>query len=205
MLKKLTVTFLIVALGCGAVFAARSVMPKAQVGLDERAIRRSKGSPKAPVWVVEYMDFQCPSCRYTAQPLKDYFAKYPSRIYLQVRFFPIQSHPHGLRSAVYAECAAEQGKFWDFYDWVLDKQPEWSPLKSIDGAFQGYAKSVGLNVSRFRTCADNPATLKKIEEEKEKAKALGVNLTPTFFVGGKMVSGVKPAMEAIEKAFSNEK
>ena len=201
-MKKTKVIFtLVVAAACvlSVQVTKTFILPKIQVQLDKRTFHRSKGEPSYPVWVVEYFDFQCGSCRQASYEMKEYMSKHPGKIFLQVRFFPIQGHSHGLRSAIYGECAAEQNKFWDFYDLVFEKQPEWSALKDIEAIFHDYAKSARIDIKKLDVCVEDPKTEQAVAGEKQKAKDLGINTTPTFFIRGKMVTGIKNAIEELDK------
>lgn len=168
---------------------------------DERALLRSRGEPGSPIWIVEYMDYQCPPCRRAHQVLEDYFKNNRSKVYFQVRFYPMPAHRHALRATLYAECAAREGKFWKFHDRLLTKQNEWSPAAEgrAEPFFRGYAEALGLDSRRFVLCLEDPGANRAIFEDRKAAQALGVRSTPTFFVNGKMVVGVRALEEELKK------
>ncbi len=198
--SKILITFIITATCFLSVQTTKTfILPKIKVSLDKRTLHRSKGDPSYPLWVVEYLDFQCGSCRFASQKIKEYLVQHPSKVFLQVRFFPIEGHPHGVRSAVYGECAAEQNRFWDFYDIVFEKQPEWTQLKSIDTVFLGYTQVLRMDTKQLEACVDNPKTERTVTEEKQKAKSLGINVTPSFFIRGRLVTGIENALNELEK------
>ena len=143
----------------GAVYGSRFFFgPRGKVSFDKRILNRSKGSPIAPYWIVEYMDYQCPACRKIFTVLDAYFKKYPSKIYLQVRFHPIKMHAHGLESAVYSECAMRQKKFWEFHALLFENQREWAELANSKDKFHQYAQRAGLDLKVLDACLDDPAT-----------------------------------------------
>ena len=167
-------------------------------GVDARVAARSAGDPAAPLRIVEHIDFQCQSCSYAALLLRDTMKSHPSLIRLEVKFHPLKAHPHGLRSALYAECAARQEKFWGFYYKLFEKQAEWSTLETIEGTFHEYARALGLDQRALDSCLGDPETEKAVLDEKAAADALGVDVTPTFFMNGKMVVGPKGLVQELQ-------
>ena len=188
----------------GSIHGARIFFgPHGEVTLDKRILNRSKGNPAASVWIVEYMDYQCPSCRMASKVLDAYFKEYPSNLYLQVRFHPLKQHPHGLESALYAECAMSQNKFWEFHSLLFENQVEWRESSNATEKFHDYAKKTGLDLKKFDTCAADPLTKDRVLQENIESIALGVNSTPTFFINGKMIVGPKPLMAELKAISPN--
>ena len=167
---------------------------------------RSRGNPAARFWIVEYIDFQCSTCGRASGVLDGYFKKYPSQIYLQVRFRPlILTHEFALKSAIYAECAASQRKFWSFYEILFERQKDWAASSSPDDLFHSYAKEIGMNLGKLDHCIHDEAVKKKVIAEKDEAMDLGVKSTPTFFINGKMVVGIDALKEELAAAFPEKK
>ena len=204
--NKFTATVLVVAFCVLTVWGLKALSraPIGKMDLDKRALLRAKGSPGAPLWIVEYLDFQCAGCKMISQLVDEYLEKYPSAVYVQTRFYPLTSHTYGLRTALYAECAARQGKFWPLHDLLFEHQAEWSVLGDAEGAFRGYARQAGLNMAKLDTCLKDPGVEKAVLEEKEAAAALGVHVTPTFFMNGRIVVGPTEIKRALEVHFSKE-
>ncbi len=175
--------------------------PKARFSIEQRSLLRSEGDSGAPIWIVEYIDYQCGACRTASQWLKETRERFPKKIYLQVRFHPILAHPYGLKSAIYAECASRQGRFWPFHEILFKKQPKWShvPPEEIDALFESYAKEAGLNVRNLRACVASPLTKATVFEENQASQSMGVKVTPTFFVNGKMIVGLQAIAEELRK------
>ena len=200
--NKFFVTLFVLAIAVGAVHGSRFFFgPKGKVTFDKRILNRSKGSPNAPTWIVEYMDYQCPPCRKMFHILESYFEEYPSQIYLQVRFHPLKMHAHGLESAVYSECATRQKKFWEFHSLLFENQKEWVDLGKIDDKFHEYAARVGLDLQALDKCVADPATQEAVLKENIEGSKLGVASTPTFFMNGKMIAGSKEMTEELKKLF----
>src|ERR1700682_1114455 len=82
------------------------------------------GASHAPVTVVEYGDFECPNCKQAAPAVKLLLERFPGRVRLVYRHFPLeQVHPHALHAALAAEAAAGQEKFWPMHDLLFYNQP----------------------------------------------------------------------------------
>ena len=155
-------------------------------------------NPGAPVVVLEYADLQCPSCRAAhtniVEPL---LGQYGRRIRYEFRHFPLRSlHPEALAAAEAAECAADQGKFWEYVDLAFREQKELSREKLLV-----WAAELSLDTSRFEPCLTSESKRALVLSEYEEGRAEGVLGTPTFFVNGKKVESKLGAIQkAIEAA-----
>lgn len=188
-----------------SVWAGRTFFfPKAELSKEAFDLARSEGSPQAPVWVVEYLDYECASCRRAYLATRDIFRKNESRLYLQARFFPLKKHRYALKAAIYASAAAKQGKFWPTHELLFEKQAEWSqaPPDKIDALFENYAVSSGLDLKALTTDVNDPRVKEKVFEEIQAAKSLGVNIMPTFFFNGRMAAGFDAVSEEAGKITS---
>ncbi|HTL70662.1 MAG TPA: thioredoxin domain-containing protein [Candidatus Eisenbacteria bacterium] len=192
--RKLTAACVVAAACVALVTGGRALFgPGGRLAADRGIAARSKGDPKARVWIVEYLDFQCLACSQAGPLLREYMEKHPSEVYLQARFYPLirTDHRYGVKSAIYADCAAVQGKFWPFHDLLFEKQAEWSASEDPDAVFHGYARGLGIDERRLSACVDDPAIKKQVLGEKAEAMDLGVRSTPTFFINGRMVVGLE--------------
>lgn len=155
----------------------------------------------ASVTVTEYGDLQCPSCR-GAQELvvKPLIAKYGKQISFEFSQFPLQAiHPYAMISAESSECAADQGKFWEFIDLVFTNQTSLSP-----NALNGWAADLKLDMDLFGRCVKSHIKRPTIQAEYNAGRELGVGGTPTFFVNGKRVESTLAAISAaIDEAKKN--
>lgn len=197
-----------IALACAlAVNAARHFAQAPETpSQSKRALARSKGDPKNPFWVVEYLDFQCGTCRDGAALLSRAAAAHPDDLYLQVRFFPlIRTHRFALKASVYAECASRQGKFWPFHDALFESQEEWSASSAPpDQFFEKYAAAAGLDGAKLGACVSDPSVKAAVIAEKDHGLSLGIRITPTYFVNGKRVTGVVPLSEELAARYGGE-
>jgi protein-disulfide isomerase/rhodanese-related sulfurtransferase len=143
------------------------------------------GNPGAAVTVVEFGDFECPVCGREEAVAKEIRAKYAHQIRFVFRQFPlIHTHPFSERMAEASECAAEQGKFWEAVDEIYSRQGDAS-----DDGLRRDAAEIGLDPAKFHQCLTSGAEAARVTRDREDGKALGVNATPTFFIGHQVVSG----------------
>jgi len=207
MLKNKSVATAAVLFFCvGAVFLARTLKPNPEQILKQRIAERSLGSEKAPLWVTEYFDYQCPPCAAARMTLESALKEHPGQIYLQARFYPLPSHKNAMKAALYAECASRQkGKFWKFHEELFEHQSDWAMDDYAPIKFASYAGNVGLNVSQMDACSHDPETEKIVLEEKKKGKELGVKITPSFFINGKIVVGINSLKNEIDAFFEEKK
>jgi protein-disulfide isomerase len=141
----------------------------------------SLGSTDAPVVVIEYSDFQCPYCgafaRETFSAIEEQYIK-PGKVRYVYRNFPLdESHPKALRAAEAAECANQQGKFWDMHARLFANQQALDPAD-----LTAHAAALGLNPEAFQKCMSGAARGKIKRDFNDGVKA-GVAGTPTFLIG----------------------
>ncbi|MCS6844646.1 MAG: DsbA family protein [Caldilineales bacterium] len=163
---------------------------------------RSKGSPDAPVVIVEYSDFQCPYCsRWVQQTFPTILKEYieTGKVRLVFRDFPLDFHQNARGAAVATRCAAEQGAYWPMHDALFARQAEWSDLADPRETFVGYAGEIGLDREQFRTCLDSGRFDQAIEDDIQAGLAAGVTGTPSFVINGQLLVGAQPA-SAFRKA-----
>lgn len=147
----------------------------------------------AAVVVVEYADLQCPACKDAhvkiVQPL---LQQYGSQIRYEYHHMPLASiHPYAVEAAEAAECAAEQGKFWEFIDHNFEHQEELST-----SAITEWGKALGLDEDLFMRCRKSHIKRDAIQASYDAGRALGVSGTPTFFVNGTLVESSLDALGA---------
>jgi protein-disulfide isomerase len=172
----------------------------------KRLLARSKGKPANPLWIVEYMDFQCINCREVGATVDAAMKAHPDTIYFEARFLPlIRTHRLALKSAIYAECAARHGRFWPMSDLLFAKQAEWAESQDPDVLFEGYAREAGLDARRLSACVSDVSVKAAVLEERERARALGLSATPSFFVNGKKMVGVEALREELDAYFKEGK
>jgi protein-disulfide isomerase len=144
------------------------------------------GPSDAPVTIVEFSDFQCPYCEMAVEPIKKLIAKHPGKIRFIYRYFPLTGiHADAFQSAVASECAALQGKFWEFHDLLFDNQDS---LNSE--SLQGYAQELGLDKESFAVCINSETVAEAVRQDMADGEKYQVTGTPTFFLNNRMVMSV---------------
>ncbi len=165
---------------------------------------RQTGDPKAKVVIVEYSDFQCPSCALVQPAIHDFLERYKGRIRLAYKYYPLtRIHKNAMPAARAAQCAAEENKFWPYQDLLFARQKLWANLSDPTTHFVAIAQEVKLNEARWRVCVADPGREVLILKDTEEAETRQVSSTPTFFVGEeRLVGGVfsSDGARAIEKA-----
>lgn len=178
--KKIVWGLIIVLLVGGILFAA--FRPRAEYTL-EPGPRPYRGNSQAEILVEVFSDFQCPACRSVEPYLKTIEEQYGYQIKIAFRHFPLTSiHPLALRAGIAAECANDQGKFWEYHDALYERQAQ------INTSFFGeLARELQLDMNNFDACMDRRAHLNTVRSDMREGTERGVNATPTIFVNGQQV------------------
>ena len=146
-----------------------------------------KGPRNAPVTIVEFSDFQCPFCANAQGVLAQVLEAYPNKVKLVFRHFPLARHSQAKLAAEAAECAAQQGKFWEYHDQLFANASELGRTR-----LHSLAQTVGLEPQGFSTCLEAGTSAARIAEDLAAGREAGVTGTPTFFINGRMVEGTQP-------------
>jgi protein-disulfide isomerase len=154
-----------------------------------------KGNKNAKVTVIEFADFRCPFCEQfftntESQLIKDYVDTGKVQFYFRQYAF---LGPASVVAADAAECANNQGRFWDFHDYLYKNQPAETDttMYNTDTLTQA-AVSLGMNGNTFRSCLDNKTDDAKASQDMTDGQKVGVSGTPTFFINGVSLVGAQP-------------
>lgn len=149
------------------------------------------GDKNAKVVITEYADFQCPACASYSPVVNKILSDYPNKVKLVYRFFPLKSiHKNAQISGQAGYAAYKLGKFPEIKDSLYSNQVDWENLKDPREIFEGYAQTAGLDVTKFREIMNSDEAKKAVEAGENEAIGLGLNSTPSFFIGKNQV---KPA------------
>ena len=144
------------------------------------------GSPTAAVTVEEFADYQCPTCGTEHPKLKEITGAYGNKIKFIYRSFPLtQIHKNAYDSAVAAEAAGMQGKFWAMQDQLFDNRTEWENSNDARKIFEGYAQKLGLDVAKFQNDMLGLPAKSRVDEDMKRGRSIGINGTPTIYIVGK--------------------
>jgi len=160
------------------------------------------GPVDAPVRVVEFGDFGCPACRawHNAGIKKQIQAAYGDQVAFEFRHFPVITQQSPL-AAEASQCAAEQGEFWAFHDYVYEQT---SPGALGRNDLKGYAAAIGLEQAQFDACLDSGKYQPYVRNDWQAAREAGARGTPTFLINGQRVDPYFETLTAvIEQTLNN--
>jgi protein-disulfide isomerase/uncharacterized membrane protein len=161
-----------------------------------------KGPADAAVTLVVFTDFECPFCRKTHQALHGLMDRFPGKIRMAFRHFPLAMHKWAGPAAEFAACAQQQGRFWLFADKVFAH-----PGKLSDKILREYARQSGINDTEgFNQCVQSDQGKKAVAADIAEGKNLGVHSTPGLFINGRFFSGMPKDIDAvIQEEIDNRK
>jgi len=145
--------------------------------------------------LVEYSDFQCPSCKDAHDFLKSIEASSSAdlsvtkKVSLVYRYFPLyQIHSMANMSAYAAEAAGIQGKFWEMTDLLFDNQQAWATSNDVlKEYFIKYARELKLDENKFAKDFESQEVKDRVALDLREAEQMGIDSTPTFFLNGQKV------------------
>lgn len=143
------------------------------------------GTSEKKVLLIEFSDFQCPSCAKAHKTIKEFMAKHGDKVTLVHKNLPLtEIHPQALPAAKAAWAAGKQGKFWEFQNALFENQQQLG-----DGFYEKTAKSLNLDINQFnRDRKSNKANL-AVQRDIKLAEDLGIDATPILAINGQLVSG----------------
>jgi protein-disulfide isomerase len=182
-------------------FLVAPAAPVYQIATDGQP---SKGNPAAAVTVVEFTDYQCPSCAVAQPILQRVIAEYGDRVRLVVRDYPLSQHADAQKAAEAAEAAREQGKYWE-YTMLLYQNQSGLQVEKL----KEYASRVGLDRAKFDAALDSGRYADSVRRDLQDGERVGVGGTPTVFVNGVRVERatyelLKAAIDAALKTARTE-
>jgi protein-disulfide isomerase len=194
-----------------ATAAAQAAQPVTVPLNDEPA----KGSPDAPITIIEYSDYQCPFCLRHFQETMPQLQEYIEAGQVQYLFkdFPLTSiHPQAPKAHEAARCARELAgdeMYWTMHDLLFANQAAWSqpPVPQHIPVLKELAAQAGLPQAEFDECLDSGRYTDAVNGEVEEGIRLGVRGTPTFFVNGQLLAGAQPFtvfQQALEQLLATE-
>ncbi len=156
----------------------------------------TKGNTDAPITIIEFSDFECPFCnRFYTDTLpsiqSDWIATGKAK--LMYRQYPLGFHPQAMPAARASECAADQGKFWEYHNTIFTNQAS----LATPGIFSQWAQDLKLDVAAFDTCYESNKHDGRINKDIADGNVVGVSGTPSFLIGNdkdgyQLVVGAQP-------------
>lgn len=152
------------------------------------------GDPNAPVTIVEFADFQCPFCgRFFKTAGREIIETYvkTGKAKFSYRDFAFLGEESEW-AAQAARCAGDQGKYWQYHDYLYDHQNGENEGAFAKAKLKGFAAALGLNTAEFNNCLDSGKHEADVKSDTEAGRSFGVSGTPSTFVNGKMITGAVP-------------
>jgi protein-disulfide isomerase len=146
------------------------------------------------VVLLEFSDFDCPGCEAFYQMSHEKVEELVKKGLLThaYRSFPLDYHANAMKTALAARCAAEQGKFWEYYNKLFANRREW--ITDPDKYLVQYAKDLGLNETQFKECLNSQKYLEEVNKDKQDAQLYGSQGTPSLFFLTKNKEGAQQVL-----------
>ncbi|MCG6950456.1 MAG: DsbA family protein [Acidobacteria bacterium] len=170
--------------------------PRVEVAIAEGTPER--GAKDAPIVLVEYTDYQCPFCKRVQPTITALTERYPGQIRHIFKNLPLPNHPQAQLAGEASLCAQDQGKFWEFHDWLFANQRTMNRESMVAAAVE-----LGMDGEAFTTCVDEGTHTARVRADMTEARSFGITGTPGFLVNGRVVSGAQP-IEEFEKIIDEE-
>src|SRR5436190_7406043 len=202
LLRPVIVIVLAVAVAAGAaVYLSRQPEEAAITNgastttVDIKSGGRFRGPDTAEVTLVEFGDYQCPSCAAYHPFVKEILNRYPKQLRLEFHHYPLISiHPNSMAASMAAEAAGEQGHYWEMHDLLFEYQAQWANTPNPEPVFLSFASRIGIDSNAFQRSLRSPELQQRILKDVERAQDAKVEAVPTFFINGDRVP-IKPSME----------
>lgn len=144
--------------------------------------------------LVEFSDFQCPACTQRTKFLKSIYERYQGKLRIVFKHYPLDQacnpsikrpfHPYACQAAYYAVCAHEQGKFWEFHDFLFSSNQELDTSLIIN-----FAKDLQLDRKKLENCLSDHGK-RIVKSDLVQAEKIGVDYTPSIYLEGRKISDI---------------
>lgn len=157
---------------------------RVDVGKDDDPTR---GAANAKIEIIEFTDYQCPFCKKARPTILQILGEYKESVSYTLRDFPLSFHKESFGAHLAAQCANDQGKYWEYTEKLFANQ---QGLKVEQ--LKGYAKDLGLEATVFDPCLDGKKYAEEVQKDLDEGQKYGVSGTPAFFINGILLSGAQP-------------
>jgi protein-disulfide isomerase len=157
-----------------------------------------RGPIDAPIVLIEYTDFQCPFCTRVQPTLDELMKRYEGQIRHVFKNLPLPMHKEAQLAGVASLCAQDQGKFWEYHDWLFANQRTLSRESMV-----AQAGVMGMDAEVFTSCIDRGAYLAVVRADMAEANSFGITGTPGFLINGRVLTGSQP-IEDFEAIIDSE-
>jgi len=161
------------------------------------------GPENAKVTVIEFGCYMCPYTKKAQSIVKELLTTYDGKIKFVFRDLPLPQHSETKLHSLAANCANEQGKFWEYHDKLFEDQLECKNATDHKAMVIGFAKDLNLDVNKFELCLNSNKYLSEVENDIEAGKLAKIQGTPTFFINNRTIIGPKP-IKAFKEIINEE-
>lgn len=193
-MKKFNVTQIAVIVAVLAIFGGILIYATTSNKNDNLKGQAASAIDGDKVVLEEYSDFQCPACASAAQVVSELKKKHSDSLEVKFNDFPLTMHKYAPKASEAAQCAADQGKFWEYHDILFQNQRVWSQAKDekdVVKYFKKYAKELGLDTEQFDKSLDSGEKKAYVDEMTKNAMDKKISATPTFYLNDKKLEGYK--------------
>jgi protein-disulfide isomerase len=202
--KNLKASMIMIVIA-GFVFALAVILVQGEKGRADAAViakgaaqlvradsHRISTAPDGKVTFVEFVDFECETCKAASEAIGELRKQYDGRVTFVVKYFPNSGHYNAERAARAVEAAAQQGQFEPMIQKMFATQLEWggkhdgAPGIPADDTFRGFAADLNLDMAKYDKAYNEARTLQRVRQDVADGKAFGVTGTPTFFLNGRL-------------------
>ncbi len=165
-----------------------------------------RGPASAALTLVEFSDFQCPYCKQLHETLQQLMKKYPGRVRLYYKHFPLEIHKLAYPMALAAECAQSQkaDAFWLFHDRFFQEQYTGADPAVLMTRLRAWAGEAGLDSDRLAACVEQRETADRVDADVGEGRRLGITGTPAVIANGEFFGGAQP-LEVFERLLTEAK
>jgi protein-disulfide isomerase len=159
-----------------------------------------QGAGNKSVTLVEYGDFQCPSCASYYAIIKEVKDKYKDDITFQFKHFPLtQIHNNAMAAHRAAEASGKQNKFWEMHDLLYERQTIWGTNQNVVQIMEDYATELGLNVEQFKSDYQSSSVNDIINSDISSGNSFQITGTPSFLLNGEKIDNPEQSIDAFSK------
>jgi predicted DsbA family dithiol-disulfide isomerase len=148
----------------------------------------SFGNPKAENRIEVFYDCQCPTCVNFHAKLKAFVERFPEKVFVTIRHYPLPMHDNAFMASTVVEAARRQGKGVEMIDLLLQEQSRWSTSENPFPIMFDYAKQLGLDTKIFRTDLTGDDVARAVLVDMDRGKRLGLTYIPSTFLNGRLLS-----------------
>ncbi len=166
--------------------------------------RPTMGPANAPITIVEFADFECPHCAHAMGVVETAVeSKYPGKVRLVFKNFPLQGHQWARAAAIAAQCVYLQNPntFWDFARQIYRDQAFITPDNLVEHV-DDFAHHNQLDTEALHACVMGQAADQRVAQDIMDGQKANVVSTPTLFINGIPVMGAEP--EVLDSIISSE-